>query len=531
MVGANGMSRAAQLAGHPGWRQVVLTGLVLALLAARVPLYWNTGEFVAEDGWVFFADAWNQPFPGSLLLPYAGYFHVLPRLLAELCTLLPVATQPQAYAALGLTLNAVILGAFYLPVFRMVLPSDTTRLGIVLLLALAPNAQNLGLLLGLHWYLAFGLCLVLIVPTPTGPGRRLALGLVVLLCAWSSPSTLVLLPFALLGAWRSRDRADRLKFGFTGGALLVVAVLILWLRLGHAERTGAFQWTGLAAAFDRLVLRGWIGVGLLGPRLAGILAAKFPLSLELFSLAVLVPLAALLWKNRTRDFVRPVALLLGAGLLMLLLSLTRTAYVAELATLALPVHTRYLTAPTLLLYAALGILGAHALSRAQLAAGFAVFAGLLVFSLPGQNHWSRSVTLFRLRDALPAIRQLELQAGPASLYVPADIPYWGPVLEKDGGVVIPSGTGLASAIGARREPDGQAVSWLGRFTTETGGTWVNHETLGRLEFTGLERGRVFFRDPAGRLLFTSPLLYPRFWQLTGLQQWTLLDATPPAKAR
>jgi hypothetical protein len=525
------MSRGAQLAGHRWWQQIVLTGLVLGLLAARVPLYWSTGEFVAEDGWVFFADAWNQAFPGSLLLPYAGYFHVLPRLLAELCTLLPVATQPQAYAALGLTLNAGILGAFYLPVFRMILPSDAARLGIVLLLALAPNAQNLGLLLGLHWYLAFGLCLVVIAPTPTGLGRPLALGLAVLLCVWSSPSTLVLLPFVLLGAWRSPGRADRLKFSLIGGTLLVVAALILLLRTGLAERTGGYQWTDLAAALDRLVLRGWLGVGLLGPRLAGFLAAKSPFLLDAFALAVLGPLVALLWKNRTRDFVRPVVWLLGAGLLMLLLSLTRTVYVAELATLTLPVHTRYLTAPTLLLYVALGIIGAHTLSRAQLAGGCALFAGLLVFSLPGQNHWSRGVTTFRLRDAVPAIRQLEQQAGPASLYVPADIPYWGPVLEKDGGVVIPPDTGLATAVEARRESDGQAVSWLGRFTTETEGGWITHETLGRLKFTGLERGRVFFRDSAGRLLFTSPLLYPKVWQLTGLQQWTLLDAAPPEKAR
>ncbi len=524
------MDRLGQLAGHRGWKQCLLTAAVLALLAARVPLYWRTGEFVAEDGWVFFADAWNQAFPGSLLLPYAGYFHVLPRLLAELCTLLPVFSQPHAYAAIGLGLNAAILSAFYLPAFRHVLPSDATRLGLVLLLALAPHAQNLGLLLGLHWYLALALCLLLIAPAPTGPAGQLGLGSVALLCAWSSPSTLVLTPFVLLTAWRSRDHAKRLKLGFIGGTLLVVALLVLWLRVGHAERTGDFHWPDLAAALDRLVLRGWLGASLLGPRLAGLLAAKSPLLLDIFGLAALSALAAALWKNRARDFIRPVVLLLGGGLLMLVLSLTRTAYVAELATLVLPVHTRYLTAPTLLLYVGLGILGAHLLSRAQLAGVLGVVAGLLLFSLPGQNHWARGVATYHLRDALPAIQQLEQQTGPASLYVPADIPYWGPVLEKNGGVLIPPGTGLASAVGARPEAAGQYVSWLGRFTAQPEGTWINHEALGRLAFTGVERGRVFFRDPAGRLIFTSPLLYPKFWRLEGIQQWLLIDATNPAQA-
>jgi hypothetical protein len=517
------VSRLGQLADHRGWKQLLLTAAVLALLAARVPLYWRTGEFVAEDGWVFFADAWNLAFPGSLLLPYAGYFHVLPRLLAELCTLLPVVSQPYAYAALGLALNAAILSAFYLPAFRPALPSDATRLGLVLLLALAPHAQNLGLLLGLHWYLALALCLLLIAPAPTGPAGQLGLGSVALLCVWSSPSTLVLIPFALLAAWRCHDRADRRKFGFIGGTLLVVALLVLWLRVGHAERTGDFRWADLAAALDRLVLRGWLGASLLGPRLAGWLAAQAPLFLDVFALAVLSGLVATLWKNRARDFIRPVILLLGGGLLMLVLSLTRTAYVAELATLALPVHTRYLTAPTLLLYVGLGILGARLLSRAQLAAALGVLAWLLVFSLPGQNHWARGAATYHLRDALPAIQQLEQQTGPASLYVPADIPYWGPVLEKNGGVVIPPGAGLASAVGARPEGAGQYVSWLGRFTAQPAGIWINHQTRGRLEFTGLERGRVFFRDPDNRLLFTSPLLYPRFWQLDARNQWTLLE--------
>lgn len=516
------MSRLEQLAAHRGWKQVLLTGLLFLLLAARVPLTWRTGEFVAEDGWVFFAAAWNRPFWPTLLLPYAGYFHLLPRLLAALCIHLPVLAQPCAYAVIGLGLNAVILGAFYLPVFRTLLPSDPGRLTVGLLLALAPNAQNLGLLLGLHWYLAYALVLIILAPFPARPAGRVGVGLIILLCAWSSPSALVLIPFALARWWR--QPAERFKLGLVLGALGVVAGLVLLSRLGHPERTGEFRWTDVPGALDRLVLRGWLGVGLLGPRLAGMLGAEFPGVISLAGLSAAVWLTLTLWRHRARDFARPAALVLGAGLLMLLLSLTRTAYVAELATLTLPVHTRYLTAPTLLLYLGLGIIGAHTLGRATLGLGTAALGGLLLLSLGAQNHWARPAVWFHLRDALPAIRQLEAQAGPASLYIPSDVPYWGPVLEKDGGVTVPPSAGLAKAIGAKAEADGKYSSWLGRFTPAAG-AWVRHETRGRLEFTGVERGRVFFRDPAGRLLFTSPLLYPKFWRLAGAE-WTLLGAAP-----
>ncbi len=515
------MSRLEQLAAHRGWKQFLLTAAVLALLAARVPLLWSTGEFVAEDGWVFFADAWNQSFPGSLLQPYAGYFHVLPRLIAEALSGLPIATQPYAYAVTGLAVNAALLATFYLPVFRRLVASDAVRAVIVLILALAPNAQNLGLLLGLHWYLAFGLGLILVAPAPATAAGHTVLTLATILCAWSSPSTFVLAPFALLVWWRQRDPATRLKCGVMLGSLLLVAGFALLMRLQQADRTGAFQPGDLATALDRLVLRGWLGVGLLGPRLAKSLPA---LVLDGAGLAAFVALVALLWKCRRRDFALPVAILLGAALGMLLLSLTRTAYVAELATLPLPIHTRYLTAPTLLLYLGIGILGAHLLTRAQLAAGAAALAALLVVALPGQNHWARPATRFHLRDAGPAIEELSKQSGPASLYLPSDVPYWGPVLEKNGGLVVPPETGLVQAIGARPGVDDHYESWLGRFQAAGPGNWIEHETRGRLQFTGIERGRVFFRDEAGRLLFTSPLLYPAFWQLEGLDRWTLLEA-------
>lgn len=520
------MSHAESLAAHRGWKQVLLTSLVFLVLAARVPLAWRTGEFVAEDGWIFFADAWNHPFWETLLRPYAGYFHLLPRLLAELCSPLPLVAQPYAYALLGLGLDALILSAFYLPVFRTTLSSDWGRLVVALLLALAPNAQNLGLLLGLHWYLAFALVLVMLAPWPARPVARIGVCLLILLCVWSSPSAAALIPFALIRWWRQPD--DRLKLSLLLGTLGLVAALVLLSRLGHPERTGDFQWADLPPALDRLVLRGWLGVGLLGPRLAGLLGAKFPGLVSLAGLVAGAGLALSLWRHRARDFAPPAALALGAGLLMLLLSLVRTAYVAELAALTLPLHTRYLTAPALLLYLGAGIIGTQLLPRHTLVPGTAALAGLLLWSVRAQNHWARPAEHFHLRAAAPAIAQLAAQPGPASLYIPSDIPYWGPVLEKGGGVTLPPSTGLAPAIGARREPAGNFTSWLGRFAPIVGGAWIGHETLGRLEFTGVERGRVFFHDAQGRLLFTSPLLYPKFWLLDGTRNWTLLDATPPA---
>ncbi len=520
-------------AEHRGWKQLLCAGVVLLVLLARVPNYWLGGEFVGEDGWVYFADAWNHTFLESLTLTYAGYFHLLARIVAAVWSGLPVVWQPYAYAATGLTLDAGLLSAFYLPAFRKVMPSDSGRLVVVLLLALAPNAENLGLILGLHWYLAFGLTLILVAPTPVGFLARTAVLLLALLCVWSSPSALVLAPFAFFACLRSRNPSTRLNFALICGGLLLVGILIGLMRLKFAERTGAFEWTDTALSLDRLVLRGWLGVGLLGPQLAADLARNLPLVLDLLTAGLFGALVAILWKNRSREFVRPAAVVLGAALLMLLLSLTRTAYVAELARLSLPRHVRYLTAPTLLLYVGLGIMlngAAPEFVRRPIAALAGVVAALLILALPGEIHWSRPAVWFHLRDAVPAIEQLKARYArdgrPASLYIPTDIPYWGPVLEVGGGRTIPPEIGLAKAVGATPDGEGGFNSWLGRFAESGRGNWIEHRTWGRLEFTGVEKGRVFFHDSAGRLLFTSRLLYPRLWMLDGVQ-WTFFQPPKP----
>ncbi len=134
----------AAIAAYRFWKHVLLWGGVLLLLMARLPLLWSTGEFISEDGWVFFAGAFNAPWYDSLVTPFAGYFRIEARLFAEIFSGFPMVWQPYIFAMGGLAINAVILALVYAPGFRRVLREDGHRGLIVLPLALAPNAENLG---------------------------------------------------------------------------------------------------------------------------------------------------------------------------------------------------------------------------------------------------------------------------------------------------------------------------------------------------------------------------------------------------
>lgn len=504
------------------WKHVLLWLGVFLVLAARVPLLWQTGEFVSEDGWVFFAGAFNAPWVESILTPFAGYFRVEARLVAELCSVLPWAWQPHAYAGAGLGLNAVIISLFYLPGFRHLVASDARRMGIVLLLALAPNAENLGLLTGLHWYLSFALILMLIIEPPTGRAGRIGLVLASSLCVWSSPSALVLLPFFALRWLKVTDPFMKRWSAAVVVQLALCALAVLVFRGTEGTRSGDFDRGIIYFAAEHLLVRGWFAVGLWGRGLSEAMANLSPWLVDGLGGVTIMALAGLFWRTRHGREVGPVLLVVAAGL-MTVFSLTRTLYIGELAELDLPRHVRYLTAPTLILilatWIALGRIWPKRWARAWwgLAGGHAV---VLIFGLSAESHWARPAGEFRLSQQVEAIAEFErdfVETGRAgSLYLPADVPYWGPVLESAGGELHRPEEGLLLALGLPADSAGWTDSWLGRFRVLEGNKRIEHERWGRLTYTGTELGRVWFLDTAGRQLFTSPLLYPRAWLVDGL---------------
>jgi len=529
MVMKNQAAMAEYAAGQTGWgdyrpwKHLVLGIILLVILMGRVPLLWMSGEFVAEDGRIFFADAWNEPLYRSILFPYAGYFHLLPRLIVESLSVLPIPWQPYAYALIGLSLNAMTCSLFYLPHFRTALPPDTWRIALALLLALAPNGENLGLLLGLHWYLAFALGLTLIMDPPRSGMGRLSASVMAILSVWSSPSTLALIPCFLYRAFSTSKQAVRRWCFLVLSNQIVVGGFILYFQLQNPERTDNFQLLDLVSASDRLFLRGWIGSGLLGSRLSHILAEQAPLLLQAFGILTIASILIALIRNRGVSMAGNASLLLGSAVFMILLSMTRTLYLGEMGELNLPRHTRYLTAPTLLLIAGLGVLLYPFIRHWRPRHAFALFtlhAALLVWGHPIETHWSRPPGRFTLQEAIPAIQAFREQhqktGEPASLYIPNDIPYDGPVLHLGGGVIHLPREGLAHAIGAvpGEEPNAWD-SWLGRFVETPKSNWIEHRAWGRLKYLGIWGGRVWFQDERERLLFTSPLLYPRIWIIDG----------------
>ena len=484
----------------------------------------------------FFAGAFNAPWHESLFTPFAGYFRIEARLFAELLSELPLVGHPYGFALGGLAINAAILVLFYAPGFRSVSPEDGHRGLIVLLLALAPNAENLGLVTGQHWYVAFAFTLLLVMEPPSNLGGRIGVVAGSSLAIWSSPSVLVLWPFLVFAIARSTPGFSRLWKTVALIQLTLAGLAVAVLSGTEGGRAGEFAITQVPLALEHLLIRGWVWIGLLGRWVGEITLSHVPLVVDGLGLMIGLGLVWLLWRHRQQDGFRALVLLMLAGGGMAMASLWRTAYIGELAASDLPLHERYLTLPTLLLIVVVGVLFFRLLnpSRLTLAIVFTIQAVLFVAGWSRESHWARPAGEFRLRDYAAEIERFQhdaVEAGrPASLYVPSPIPYWGLVLESGGGYWHHPDAGILDGVHAINTSEHEYDSWLGRFEVmpKIGNTAVNeieHERWGRLRYTGTEAGRVWFVDAQDRQLFTSKLLYPYAWRI-GPTRFTLIAPSP-----
>lgn len=127
-----------------------------AVLVARLPSGLSDTLW-AEDGSRFLSQALNDPALPTLIEPYAGYLHVLPRLLSLLVAQMPVllmarANNYLACAAVGVT--AMVVFACARSVMTARLPRAWLALGPALLPVVAQEA--VGSLANLHWFLLWG---------------------------------------------------------------------------------------------------------------------------------------------------------------------------------------------------------------------------------------------------------------------------------------------------------------------------------------------------------------------------------------
>jgi hypothetical protein len=151
----------------------------------------------AEDGSVFITGALNGGRFDDLFTPYAGYLHIVPRLIAGFVTLIvPFDLVPLAVGLAACAVISTVATAVFLLLVPRV-PSTTARLTVWLLIVALPvgGIETNASIANSHWYLIAGAFVALATRQDRPWSLALSTALVVS-AALSDPLTLILVPLA-----------------------------------------------------------------------------------------------------------------------------------------------------------------------------------------------------------------------------------------------------------------------------------------------------------------------------------------------
>lgn len=361
----------------------VVAGAGAALARQRGPGALDT--VWAEDGAVFLAQAHDLG-AGSILEPFAGYLHLVPRLAAAGASALPLGAADTAFAGVA----AVAAGACAVFVFRASsshVRSLGARIACAAPLVVSPLAgtEVLANVANLHWFLLYAAFWAVVWRAPSRWESATA-AVVVAAAVLSDPFSLVLAPLVALRLVPRHGRPDALAASFAAAAAVQAAVVVGasgQRRLGEDAEGAllplryAVDVFGRGLAGDRLV--GEAGLSARGVAVAGVVCAG---------------VAALGWARR--DVVRRRAAFLAT---VVAVSVAYFAAPVALSGISTP---RYAFAPALLaMVAVVVVIDAGGPSRGRervaLAAAGAVVAGCWAVGLPSVNErdegpaWDRAL--------------------------------------------------------------------------------------------------------------------------------------------
>lgn len=200
-------------------KHIVAFGTIAAvgfILCLRKPDSLRNPQFVAEDGTIFFIGA-RQLGIQSLLTPYGGYLHVLPRFVAFAAGFFDPLWTPTVYNSVALCFDVVAIAMLFSP--RVKLPAKPV---LAFSFALVPHDGEVFLsLTNIQWCLALVLILLLLQDDPSTASQRWLDRSAISMCGLTGPFICFLSPLFVMRAAlrRTRESAMLAIFGLIVAAI------------------------------------------------------------------------------------------------------------------------------------------------------------------------------------------------------------------------------------------------------------------------------------------------------------------------
>lgn len=394
-------SRPDDCSGQPAglrWYWLVLLWLAAALImASHRPACLLYAQFWAEDGHVWYQQAYEQgPFQ-PLTHSQDGYFQTLPRLIADVALLVPLHRAPLVMNILALLVQA-------LPVLFLLSPRGENwgRLSVRSLLALLylclPNsAEWHANTTNSQWTLALLAIMVLLAKLPESWWGRVADLAVLSLSGLTGPFCILLVPVAVAMAWLRRQRWHLVYCLLVVGLAAFQGYSVFAMR--HVTRM--HQPLGASASLLIRILAAHIFAGsVLGTfPLLGTPTLPFIIPLTIVIVAPVVIVAAL-WSGplELKLFTLFAAEVIAAALKTPIVSSTRPQWPALLALL----HGRYYMFPMLAFVLCVSWVAFHKRSKWLRGIAVAILCAMPIGVIHNWHDFGHEGLFMRYRYAFPA---------------------------------------------------------------------------------------------------------------------------------
>ena len=149
------------------WHHYLLIfAVAVAIIIFRKPDLISNPQFWAEDGRVWFQDAYNIGL-GAILNPSSGYLQTISRVTAAVAQLFPLRYAPLLFNLVAICIKALPVVFLFSPRFFRIIPKFSNKLILAALYIFLPNTSEVySNLTNTHTYLAL-LAFMIIIAKPS----------------------------------------------------------------------------------------------------------------------------------------------------------------------------------------------------------------------------------------------------------------------------------------------------------------------------------------------------------------------------
>lgn len=207
------------------------------LLVLRKPWALHTPQFWAEDGEIFMKQD-DAAGAGALLVPYNGYLHMLPRLIAWFASrVADPAWWPAIYNGLAYAITVALFAR--IASRRVELPGKPWLM--LALVAVVGTNEVLINVTNLQWVTAFFLVVQVFTSRPTTFAQRAGDLAIAGLVGLNGPFAIVFLPLFAWRAWRDRNLDAFLVLGVVGACAAIQGWLLSRTAVNLQNADAAFR--------------------------------------------------------------------------------------------------------------------------------------------------------------------------------------------------------------------------------------------------------------------------------------------------